>query len=179
MVCCVTALWSQQPTRGGMTHVVHPRGSRHGKTFDRAASMHGYAPWQQRRVLRVAGLDRRPDWGIGPPRSMGVRKGSSTGRRNGGGEGCPYAPLTVGYWDSRDRRRRRLNAKRCGALGVVGWCLSVCRSRTCSATRIAMERAESTRLNSSSPDIHQQRPTDPPGLCVHHGESVHQPPLRR
>jgi hypothetical protein len=64
---------------GEMTHVVHPRGSGHLRVIGRAASMRGYARWQQRRVSRVAGpagLSAR--LGIGPLRSTGVRKGSVT-----------------------------------------------------------------------------------------------------
>jgi len=47
------------------------------RSFGRAASMHGYA--------------RRPDWGIGSPRSTGVRKGSVTRSPAGAPRTCSLA----------------------------------------------------------------------------------------
>jgi len=63
---------------GGMTHVVHPRGSR-----QTSGSLAGLRQCMVVHVSNSGGsrmwqglLGRRPDWGIGPTRSTGVRKGS-------------------------------------------------------------------------------------------------------
>jgi hypothetical protein len=66
-------------TRGGKTHVVHPRGSRGSD------SLGGLRPCMVMqsatvRVSRGQGQSGRPsDWGIGSPRPTGVCKGSSCG----------------------------------------------------------------------------------------------------